>query len=215
MTSIKNYESVELPETPAKEKKGIFDLAGRIKGKKFNFRFSKRHIAAVALVFMLSAAVYINYLYSIGDLNPLLEAGKNYGDSILVGKKNDGNAEEAAGTAASYFSEARVSRQQSRDEAVQTIQNLYGSGENDDAQAASLIQKAEEITANMELETKIESIIKAKGFDDCIVYISGDYADVMVQTDGLLQTEAALIKEAIIQETAVPVENISIVEVKE
>ncbi len=67
----------------------------------------------------------------------------------------------------------------------------------------------------MELETKIESIIKAKGFDDCIVYISGDYADVMVQTDGLLQTEAALIKEAIIQETAVPVENISIVEVKE
>ena len=68
---------------------------------------------------------------------------------------------------------------------------------------------------NMELETKIESIIKAKGFDDCIVYISGDYADVMVQTDGLLQTEAALIKEAIIQETAVPVENISIVEVKE
>ncbi len=159
--------------------------------------------------------MYINYLYSIGDLNPLLEAGKNYGDSILVGKKNGSDAEEAVGTAASYFSEARVSRQQSRDEAVQTIQNLYGSGENDDAQAASLIQKAEEITANMELETKIESIIKAKGFDDCIVYISGDYADVMVQTDGLLQTEAALIKEAIIQETAVPVQNISIVEVKE
>lgn len=67
----------------------------------------------------------------------------------------------------------------------------------------------------MELETKIESIIKAKGFDDCIVYISGDYADVMVQTEGLLETEAALIKEAIIQETTVPVENISIVEVKE
>ena len=41
------------------------------------------------------------------------------------------------------------------------------------------------------------------------------YADVMVQTEGLLETEAALIKEAIIQETTVPVENISIVEVKE
>lgn len=213
MTSIKNYESVELPEAPKREKKGIFDFAKGISGKKFGFKLRKRHIAAAALVLMLSAAVYINYLYSTGGLNPLLEAGKNYGDSILVGKKS-GDAEEA-GTAASYFSEARVSRQQSRDEAVQTIQNLYGSGENDDAQAASLVQKAEEITANMELETKIESIIKAKGFDDCIVYISGDYADVMVQTDGLLQTEAALIKEAIIQETAVPVENISIVEVKE
>ena len=216
MTSIKNYESVELPETPVKEKKGIFDFAKNIKGKKFSFKLRKRHIAAAALVLMLSAAVYINYLYSTGGLNPLLEAGKNYGDSILVGKKNDKNKEdESTGTAASYFSEARVSRQQSRDEAVQTIQNLYNSGENDETQTASLIQKAEEITANMELETKIESIIKAKGFDDCIVYISGDYADVMVQTEGLLETEAALIKEAIIQETTVPVENISIVEVKE
>ena len=62
----------------------------------------------------------------------------------------------------------------------------------------------------MELEEYIKD-----GFDDCIVYISGDYADVMVQTEGLLETEAALIKEAIIQETTVPVENISIVEVKE
>ena len=35
----------------------------------------------------------------------------------------------------------------------------------------------------------------------------------MVETDGLLATEAALIKEAIVQETSVPVENISIVEV--
>ena len=209
MTSIKNFESVEPPETPVKEKKGIFDFAKNIKGKKFSFKLRKRHIAAAALVLMLSAAVYINYLYSTGGLNPLLEAGKNYGDSILVGKKNDKNKEdESAGTAASYFSEAR-------DEAVQTIQNLYNSGENDETQTASLIQKAEEITANMELETKIESIIKAKGFDDCIVYISGDYADVMVQTEGLLETEAALIKEAIIQETTVPVENISIVEVKE
>lgn len=215
MTSIKNYESVELLDTKTDKKKGIFNLAKGLKDKKLNFKLGKRHIAAIALVFMLSAAVYINYLYSTRGLNPLLEAGKNYGDSILVGNKSSANADESASSAASYFSEARVSRQQSRDEAVQTIQNLYGTGEGDDAQTASLIQKAEEITANMELETKIESIIKAKGFDDCIVYISGEYADVMVQTEGLLETEAALIKEAIIQETAVPVENISIVEVKE
>ena len=46
MTSIKNYESVELPETPVKEKKGIFDFAKNIKGKKFSFKLRKRHIAA-------------------------------------------------------------------------------------------------------------------------------------------------------------------------
>ncbi len=212
MTSINNYESVELPEMDVETKrKGVFGFAKDIKKPKFHFNLKKKHIAMFSLVLMLSAAVYINYLYSAGDLDGLLATDKNYGDSILVDEenKNEGDVSDVA----SYFSEARISRQQSRDEAVQTIQNLYVSAEATEDQMASLSQKAEEIAANMELESKIESLIKAKGFSDCIVYISGEYADVMVQTDGLLATEAALIKEAIVQETSVPVENISIVEV--
>jgi len=212
MTSINSYESVELPQVNQEtKKKGVFGFAKDIKRPKFNFALKKKHIAAFSLVLMLSAAVYINYLYSTGDLDGLISTDKNYGDSILVDEENKNKGEVT--DVSSYFSEARISRQQSRDEAVQTIQNLYVSAEATEDQMASLSQKAEEIAANMELESKIESIIKAKGFSDCIVYISGEYADVMVETDGLLATEAALIKEAIIQETAVPVENISIVEV--
>ena len=209
MTSISNYESVELPIETKKEKKNVLDYVKGLKGKKFSFALKKKHIAVASMVLMLSAAVYINYLYAAGDLDDFIEAGKNYGDSILV----EGNADEAITDAAAYFSEARVARQQSRDEAVATIENLYGVAEEDTEDVSVLAEKANEIAANMELESKIESLIKAKGFTDCIVYISGDYADVMVQTEGLLPTEAAVIKEAIIQETSVPVENISIVEV--
>lgn len=209
MTSINNYESVELSEVTPKERKNIFDFVKKINLKKLNFNVKKKHIAVASMMIMLSAAVYVNYLYAAGDLENFVAADKNYGDSILV----EGSAKEEITDTASYFSEARVSRQQSRDEAVATIENLYGVAEEDSEQVSALAEKAGEIAANMELETKIESMIKAKGFDECIVYISGEYADVMVQTDGLLPTEAAVIKEAIIQQTSVPVENISIVEV--
>lgn len=209
MTSINNYESVELSEVTPKERKNIFDFVKKINFKNLNFNIKKKHIAVASMMIMLSAAVYVNYLYAAGDLENFVAADKNYGDSILV----EGNANEEITDTASYFSEARVSRQQSRDEAVATIENLYGVAEEDSEQVSALAEKAGEIAANMELETKIESMIKAKGFDECIVYISGEYADVMVQTDGLLPTEAAVIKEAIIQQTSVPVENISIVEV--
>lgn len=209
MTSINNYESVELSEVTPKERKNIFDFVKKINFKNLNFNIKKKHIAVASMMIMLSAAVYVNYLYAAGDLENFVAADKNYGDSILV----EGNANEEITDTASYFSEARVSRQQSRDEAVATIENLYGVAEEDSEQVSALVEKAGEIAANMELETKIESMIKAKGFDECIVYISGEYADVMVQTDGLLPTEAAVIKEAIIQQTSVPVENISIVEV--
>lgn len=209
MTSINNYETVELPVEPEKEKKDIFGFIKNLKGKKFNFTLKKKHIAVASMVLMLSAAVYINYLYAAGDIESFVDAGKNYGDSILV----DGSADEEITDTSAYFSEARVSRQQSRDEAVATIENLYVSAENDTEQVSVLAEKASQIASNMELETKIETMMKAKGFEDCIVYISGEYADVIFQTEGLIPTEAAVIKEAIIQETSVPVENISIVEV--
>ncbi|MBQ3561170.1 MAG: SpoIIIAH-like family protein [Oscillospiraceae bacterium] len=209
MTSISNYESVELSDVSPKEKKKLIDFIKNFKFKKPSFAIRKKHIAVASMVLMLSAAVYVNYLYAAGDIEDFVAADKNYGDSILV----EGSADEAITDSSAYFSEARVSRQQSRDEAVATIENLYGIAEDDAEQVSALVEKAGEITANMELETKIESMIKAKGFEECIVYISGEYADVMVQTEGLMPTEAAVIKEAIIQETSVPVENISIVEV--
>lgn len=210
MTSITNYESVEFSECSKKDRKSSFDFIKKLKDKKFTFPLKKKHIAVASMMLMLSAAVYINYLYAAGDMNTV-ETGKNYGDSILV----DGAADESITDVSSYFSEARISRRQSRDEAVATIENLYGVAKEDSDEVAVLAEKAGEIAANMELETKVESLIKAKGFDECIVYISDEYADVMVHTEGLLPTEAAVIKEAIIQETSVPVENISIVEVNE
>ena len=211
MTSISNYESVVLPieNEENEKKKNVFGFLNKFKNSKHKFSLNKKHIAVASMMLMLSGAVYVNYLYAAGDINNFTETGKNYGDSILV----EGNASEEISETAAYFSEARIAKQQSRDEAVATLKNLYGSAENGSEEVSVLAEKADSIAANMELENKIETMIKGKGFSDCIVYISGDYADVMVSTDGLLPTEAALIKDAIVQETSVPVENISIVEV--
>lgn len=210
MTSINNFENVEFEEEKKNRARELLNSIKFKKPGKFKFVLKKKYIAVASLVLMLCGAVYVNYLYSTGELDKLNPVGKNYGDSILVdGDLTDGEL----GDAASVFSEARVNRKQTREEAITTMQNLFGAEETDSEQASALSAKAETMAANMELETKIESMMKAKGFKDCVVYISEDYADVMVETEGLLETEAALIKDAIIQETSVPVENIKIIEV--
>lgn len=76
-----------------------------------------------------------------------------------------------------------------------------------------MTSKANQIATDIETEGKIENLIKAKGFEDCMVYISEDSADVMVKTDGLLANEAAVIKDIVIQTTDIPVENVKILEV--
>jgi stage III sporulation protein AH len=180
-------------------------------GEKAKFRFvlRKKHVIVAALVMVLTAAVYVNYLYSVNGLDITPTETKNYGDSLLVSTGADGVAMDAD----AYFSEARISKEQNRDEAVETIQNLSVTENLTEEQMAELAQQASAIAANMELETKLESLIKAKGFEDCLVYITEEYADVIVKTEGLLAAEAAEIKASILEETTVPVENITIVEV--
>ena len=78
---------------------------------------------------------------------------------------------------------------------------------------ADLAVQAAAIATAIEAEGKVENLIKAKGFADCMVYLEEDRASIVVKAQELLDNEVAQIKDIILKETSVPVENISIVEV--
>ena len=82
----------------------------------------------------------------------------------------------------------------------------------EDVSAAT--EKITEISKQINAENKIESLIKAKGFENCVVYLDGDSANVVVKTDGLTPEQAAQIKNIVLSEQSVAQENISITEVK-
>ena len=66
----------------------------------------------------------------------------------------------------------------------------------------------------MEKESSIETLVKAKGFEDCLVVLSDDTVSVMVKTGGLEAQQVAQIKEIVIAETALPGSSIKIIEIK-
>ena len=80
-------------------------------------------------------------------------------------------------------------------------------------QKAELAMKAAELSQSIEIEGKIENLIKAKGFDECMVYYDTDRVDIVVKTEGLTDEEVMQMRDIAIRETSVPVENISIVEI--
>lgn len=81
-----------------------------------------------------------------------------------------------------------------------------------DEQKSQLAVKATGVAEAIETEGKIENMIKAKGFSDCMVYIDGDRVDAIIKTNGLLKEEVAQIKDILIAETGAVEENISITE---
>ncbi|MEG2175050.1 MAG: SpoIIIAH-like family protein [Oscillospiraceae bacterium] len=169
----------------------------------------KKQIVLAALVLCLSLAVYLNWVYSDSNIGlPVtntVEDGKNYGDAQYVDGKEKGDE--------AYFAEAKLSRQKTRDEAVQTLKNLIESTSVTPEQRTELALKTAAMAKAVEQEGKIENLIKAKGFEECMVYYDTQRVDVIVKTSGLQTNEVTQMKDIILKEVTVPNENIAIIEI--
>ncbi len=191
--------------------------------KKPSVIIGKRQIVLSCLTAMLAIAVYINYSLSQSEqITPVteLDGQTHYGDMEFVNagleeEPVDAAAEQtAADPAADYFAQARLEKATNRDEAVQTLQMIMGGGDITNEEAVTTALSAVEVSKLIESEGNIESLIRSQGFEDCVVYLDGDSAKVVVRSDGLEAADAALIKDIILGEIAISSENIRIFEVK-
>ena len=69
------------------------------------------------------------------------------------------------------------------------------------------------IKENIESENKIESMLKAQGFEDALCYLSDSSANIIVKTPGLDAAGAAKIKSTLLSEAEFTNDQITIVEV--
>ena len=120
----------------------------------------------------------------------------------------------ATPTQADYFAQARLDKQNSRDRAVQTLQSIIGGGDLSNDEMVTNAIDAVHMSRLIESENVIESLILSQGYEDCVVYLDNGSAKVVVRSDGLDASDAALIKEIILGEVTIPSENIRIFEVK-
>ena len=65
-------------------------------------------------------------------------------------------------------------------------------------------------------EAQIESMVIAKGFADCVTYITDDTVSVAVAApaEGLSEADAALISDVVRSQTDYPLSQVRIIEVK-
>lgn len=144
-------------------------------------------------------------------------ANADYGDSKFVNNEpSDSQDSESVGavSADDYFAQARIDKTTGRDNAIQTLQAVIGGGDITEDEMVAKALEAVELSNFTENESKMESLIKAQGFEDCVVYLEKDSAKVVVKTEGLEAGQAAAIKDIILSISSVPAENIRIFEVR-
>lgn len=194
--NTENTEAVlELPE--AKEQKFKFKSIFTNGGVKKNMKkFGAKNAVVVLSLLLIAAAVYINW--------------------TIFGAPNDtaepisGNAPPSGEVVEDYFAASSLERKQARDEAIEVLKNV---AQDEKAQEEAKTQALEDIAViadNIELESNIETLIKAKGFEECVAVINGDKASVVVKSDGLLPNELSQILEIIYLQANIVPANVTI-----
>jgi stage III sporulation protein AH len=171
----------------------------------------KRNAVVGTILVFVCAAIFLNGKYAEKVDKPT----KVLGQSELV--STDGDVAEVSANAEGkdYFASARLTRQQARDSALSLLKEA---SENDDvdAETASEAAKSIETLASYTLsEAQIENMVTAKGYEDCVVFMSEDGVSVVVSTgeEGLQTEDIARITDIVKQETGLSAESIKIMEV--
>ena len=168
-----------------------------------------RGVIAVCAVLIFGAALGANYL---------LTNREDPAPKLAVDLTKDGDAgEESAeavtpGDAQDYFASISLERRQARDEAIEVLRTVTDSGTatgDAKAEAAAAIEK---IAAGMEREADIESLIRSKGFAQCVAVLRDDGCSVIVESDGLMQSDIAQISEIVWEQAGIAPENLKIIE---
>ena len=162
----------------------------------------------VVAVLLIGLAVYLNYRWFYDPIDSL-----GYGDNNMENNYSD-SQEAGAGAGKNendYFASTALSRSQARDEAIDVLKLVCENDEATEAAKAEAAAKISKIAVDIQNETNIETLVKAKGFSDCVAIISDDAVSVIVKAESLQANEAAQILAIVYEATGISPTKVSII----
>ena len=135
----------------------------------------------------------------------------------MAGAIEEGDSKDASNEktdAEDVFAQMSLERQQARDEAMEVLNAVAESDTAVDAMKEEAMNEIQQIAKDIECEANIESLVKAKGFEECVAVVSGETAQVIVKTEGLMENEVAQISEIVYEQANVVPDNLKIIESK-
>jgi len=160
------------------------------------FKISRKAIIIGAMVLLLVVTGYLNYRYT---------AAKNSTANV---DNTTQNADVATGN---FFSDFRTERQTNRQQEVTYLDSVINNTNTDAATMTDAQKMKLTIVGNMEKETTIEGLLRAKGFADVAVTINNDSVNVVVKDAQLTQSKVAQVLDVVTRESSCKAENVKVI----
>lgn len=195
------------------------------KQKSQNFKFRGKQILLLGLVALVISAGYYRWtiereelVSSIPTANEALpveaDGGDNKGDENKdnngTEQKSDNNQNDNGGTQSEDIAKLRKDRDSARSASVEEWKKLKADEKSSQESRKDAENKIKQATESADAERRVETQIKAKGYDDCFAYISENGISVTVKGGQIDGSKVAAMKDIIVTETHIPVKNIKI-----
>lgn len=173
--------------------------------------FGKHHVVLALMLVALGGAVWLNMKFSssekyLGEATYVNSNAETSGEAVQTSAKVSENDD--------YFATARKDRQKSLDEAQQMVEETLKSANATEQERENALNTVNKITARVEKANNIETVLKAKGFDDAVIVIGDTDVNVIVKSDGITTAQTIQIQDVVTSQTDVALNNIKIVSVK-
>ena len=175
--------------------------------KKFFSSKAARSSLIVLAVIVIGLAVYLNYHWFYDPVGSL-----GYGDNNM--ENNYSDSESAGGDVngeQDYFTATALDRQEARDEAIDVLKLVCESEDASEEAKAEASAKISQIAVDIQNEANIESLVKAKGFEDCVAVISEGSVSVIVSAESLQASQTAQILTIVYETTGISPDKVSII----
>lgn len=182
----------------------------------------KRNAVAGAITLFVCAAVYLNWSYQQET-----EAGKMLGEATMVGSDTTDpllveetmeHLENIEMTSAhiDYYATARLNRQQARDTALSLLQDGVNGTEYNEVLAEETNLAIQTMANFTVTEAQIENLVVAKGYVDCVAFMSDDAISIAVTSaeGDITEADTARIVDVVNQTAGYNASQIKIIEVE-
>ena len=176
----------------------------------------KKNLMAAAVLLVVCAGIYMNWMYSnaqnVADLTDKLDAETVLSPDGLI---MDTNTEAGSiDSATDYFAAVRLSRQEARDNAINLLQEAMAYGSEGEQQESNA--QLEKIVQMALCEAQIESLVIAKGYADCVAYMSDTGISLAVASPegGMQSSDVAVIADIAISQSNFGMDAIRVVDVQ-
>ena len=176
----------------------------------FVSKLGKKNLVVIASVTVIAVALIVG----ITVFNRSDNDGFDYSQGAGMQDVNSetDKQKETDNSVDTYFSSVELDRKRTRDEALEVLQGVVDNTSSSEEAKSKALAEITTMAKIMEAEANIETLIEAKGFEECVAVIKDESASIVVKSEGLQAAQISQINEIVYEQAGISPVNIKIIQ---